>query len=186
MELSKQIQKHRKEQKLSQEELAEKIHVTRHTISNWERDKNIPDLNSLILLSQIFNTSLDDLVKGDVKTMKTQLSNKHFKNWSLVMGITSLLTAFLVGPSLHFFGAYGYIIIILLAALLTYSGIKVDKYKERNNLFTYRQIIDYINGKPIKKINADKTKHKIYNAIISVIYIALFITITIISLDWFK
>lgn len=51
MELSKQIQKYRKEQELSQEDLAEKIHVTRHTISNWERNKNVPDLKSLILLS---------------------------------------------------------------------------------------------------------------------------------------
>ncbi|TBW82470.1 helix-turn-helix transcriptional regulator, partial [Staphylococcus epidermidis] len=67
MELSKQIKKYRKEQNLSQEDLAEKIHVTRHTISNWERNKNIPDLNSLILLNEIFNTSLDNLVKGDVK-----------------------------------------------------------------------------------------------------------------------
>lgn len=48
MELSK---KYRKKQKLLQEDLAEKLHVTRHTISNWERGKNIPDLNSLILLS---------------------------------------------------------------------------------------------------------------------------------------
>nr|WP_172694695.1 helix-turn-helix transcriptional regulator [Staphylococcus capitis]QGN18888.1 Helix-turn-helix transcriptional regulator [Staphylococcus capitis] len=90
MELSKQIQKYRKEQNLSQEDLAEKIHVTRHTISNWERNKNIPDLNSLILLSQIFNTSLDHLVKGDIKTMEHQLSNKHFNNWTFVMGISSI------------------------------------------------------------------------------------------------
>lgn len=70
MELSKQIKKYRKKQKLSQENLAEKVHVTRHTISNWERGKNIPDLNILILLSQIFNTSLDNLVKGDVGIME--------------------------------------------------------------------------------------------------------------------
>ncbi len=76
MELSKQIQKYRKKQNLSQEDLAEKIHVTRHTISNWERNKNIPDLNSLILLSQIFNTSLDNLVKGDIKTMENQQDKK--------------------------------------------------------------------------------------------------------------
>ncbi|MGI2264988.1 helix-turn-helix transcriptional regulator, partial [Staphylococcus cohnii] len=85
MELSKQIQKYRKEKKLSQEDLAEKIHVTRHTISNWERNKNIPDLNSLILLSEIFNTSLDDLVKGDIKVMKTQVNNKLFSNWTFIM-----------------------------------------------------------------------------------------------------
>ncbi|KKI63405.1 MULTISPECIES: helix-turn-helix domain-containing protein [Staphylococcus] len=186
MELSKQIQKYRKEQNLSQEDLAEKIHVTRHTISNWERNKNIPDLNSLILLSQIFNTSLDHLVKGDIKTMEHQLSNKHFNNWTFVMGISSILTALSIGPALHFLGNYGYIIVVLLAILSGYSAIKVDKYKEQNRLFTYKQILDYMNGKTIKKINTDKTKHKIINAMISIIYIALFITIFIISLNWFK
>ena len=186
MELSKQIKKYRKEQNLSQEDLAEKIHVTRHTISNWERDKNIPDLNSLILLSEIFNTSLDNLVKGDVKIMETQLNNKRFNNWTWIMGISSILTAISVGPSLHYFGNLGYIIVILLATILVYSSIKIEKYKKQNSLFTYKQILDYMNGKPIKKINSDIKKHKIINAIISIIYIAIFITIFVISLNWFK
>ncbi|MDS4004975.1 XRE family transcriptional regulator [Staphylococcus capitis] len=186
MELSKQIQKYRKEKKLSQEDLAEKIHVTRHTISNWERNKNIPDLNSLILLSQIFNTSLDNLVKGDIQTMENQLNNKRFNNWSMIMGIMSFLTAISIGPLLHFFNNYAYIIILLLAILTGYSAIKVDKYKQKNDLFTYKQILDYINGKPIKKINTNKTKHKMINAIISIIYISLLITIFIISLNNFN
>ena len=186
MELSKQIQRYRKKHKLSQEDLAEKIHVTRHTISNWERNKNVPDLNSLILLSQIFNTSLDNLVKGDIKVMEKQLSNKHFNNWTWTMGITSILTAISVGPSLHFFGNYGYIIVIILAIITSYSAIKIDKYKNQNKLFTYKQILDYMNGKPIKKINEDKTKHKIINAIISILYITIFITIFVMSFNWFK
>ncbi|WP_436885028.1 helix-turn-helix transcriptional regulator [Staphylococcus chromogenes] len=186
MELSKQIKKYRKEQNLSQEDLAEKIHVTRHTISNWERDKNIPDLNSLILLSEIFNTSLDNLVKGDVKVMEKQLNNKRFNNWAWIMGISSILTAISIGPSLHYFGNLGYIIVILLATISIYSSFKIEKYKKQNNLFTYKQIVDYMNGKPIKKINSDIKKHKIINAIISIIYIAIFITIFVISLNWFE
>lgn len=186
MELSKQIQKYRKEQNLSQEDLAEKIHVTRHTISNWERNKNIPDLNNLILLSKIFNTSLDDLVKGDIKVMKTQVNNKHFNNWTFIMGVSSILTAISVGPSIHYLGIYGYIIVIILAVILVYSGIKVDKYKAQNKIFTYKQILDYMNGKPIKKINANKNKHKIINVLISILYIGIFITLLIISLNWFK
>lgn len=186
MELSKQIKKYRTEQKLSQEELAEKIHVTRHTISNWERDKNIPDLNSLILLSEIFNTSLDNLVKGDVETMKKQLSNKSFNNWAWTMGITSILTAISIGPSLHYLGNLGYIIVVSLAVISIYSSFKVEKYKKQNHLFTYKQILDYINGKPIRRIKTDKTKHKVINAIISILYITIFITIFIISLNWFE
>ena len=47
MELGKQIKKHRQEAQLSQEELAERIYVSRQTISNWENDKSYPDVNSL-------------------------------------------------------------------------------------------------------------------------------------------
>ena len=51
MELSKQIKKYRTEANLSQEELADKIYVSRQTISNWENEKNYPDIkNSAILL----------------------------------------------------------------------------------------------------------------------------------------
>ena len=51
MELGKQIKKHRQEVQLSQEELAERVYVSRQTISNWENDKSYPDVNSLVLLS---------------------------------------------------------------------------------------------------------------------------------------
>lgn len=66
MELGKQIKKHRQEARLSQKELANRIYVSRQTISNWENDKSYPDVNSLVLLSEIFQTSLDKLIKGDV------------------------------------------------------------------------------------------------------------------------
>lgn len=118
--------------------------------------------------------------------MKNQVNNNLFNNWTWIMGITSILTAIPVGSSLHFLGNYGYIIVILLAIITVYSSIKVNKYKEQNKLFTYKQILDYMNGKPVKKINKDKTKHKIINAIISILYIGVFITIFVISLNWFK
>ena len=51
MELGKQIKIHRQEARLSQEELANRVYVSRQTISNWENDKSYPDLNSLVLLS---------------------------------------------------------------------------------------------------------------------------------------
>ena len=70
MELNAQIKKYRTEFNLSQEELAEKVYVTRQTISNWENGKSYPDIHSLLLLSSLFNVSLDQLIKGDVETMK--------------------------------------------------------------------------------------------------------------------
>ena len=63
MELSKQIKKYRAEANLSQEELADKVFVSRQTISNWENNKNYPDIKSLVLMSEIFQVSLDNLSK---------------------------------------------------------------------------------------------------------------------------
>jgi len=72
MELSKQIKKYRTEANLSQEELADKIYVSRQTISNWENEKNYPDIKSLVLMSEVFQVSLDNLVKRNwEKTVKS-------------------------------------------------------------------------------------------------------------------
>ena len=68
MELSKQIKKYRTEANLSQVELADKIYVSRQTISNWENEKNYPDIKSLVLMSEVFQVSLDNLVKRNWKT----------------------------------------------------------------------------------------------------------------------
>ena len=48
MELNEQIKKYRTEMNISQEELAEKIYVTRQSISNWENGKTYPDIHSLL------------------------------------------------------------------------------------------------------------------------------------------
>ena len=70
MELHAQIKKYRANMKLSQEELADRVFVTRQTISNWENGKSYPDINSLLLLSQVFDISLDQLIKGDIDGYK--------------------------------------------------------------------------------------------------------------------
>ena len=59
MEIGNQIRKYRADLKLSQDDLAEKVYVTRQTISNWENNRNYPDIRSLVLLSNVFGVSLD-------------------------------------------------------------------------------------------------------------------------------
>ncbi|MFR4626544.1 MAG: helix-turn-helix transcriptional regulator [Dorea formicigenerans] len=82
MELSIQIKKYRTELHLSQEELAEKVYVTRQTISNWENEKSYPDIHSLLLLSSLFNVSLDQLIKGDIEKMKEIISEQEIKKFN--------------------------------------------------------------------------------------------------------
>ena len=48
---------------MSQDEFADKIYVSRQTVSNWETGKNYPDINSLILMSETFGVSVDTLLK---------------------------------------------------------------------------------------------------------------------------
>ena len=76
MELGNQIKKYRSELQISQEQLADRIYVSRQTISNWENEKSYPDVNSLILLSEVFQTSIDKLIKGDIENMKEKICVK--------------------------------------------------------------------------------------------------------------
>jgi len=69
MELGKQIKKYRTEANLSQEDLANKIFVSRQTISNWENDKNYPDIKSLVLMSEVFRVCLDNLIKVQLRNV---------------------------------------------------------------------------------------------------------------------
>ena len=70
MELAGQIKKHRQALGIPQEALAEKIYVSRQTISNWETGRTYPDVQSLLLLSVAFDISIDELIKGDMETME--------------------------------------------------------------------------------------------------------------------
>ena len=66
MSLGKNIQYLRKQKKITQEQLAEIMSVSRQTISKWEADEIIPELNKLVTLSDIFSCKLDALVKEDM------------------------------------------------------------------------------------------------------------------------
>ena len=65
MSLGETIYRLRTEKNLSQGDLAEKLGISRQSISKWENNSAIPDLEKIIKLSEIFEVSLDELVKGE-------------------------------------------------------------------------------------------------------------------------
>ena len=67
MEIGKKLKNARIEAGLTQEKAAEKVDVSRQTISNWENEKSYPDIISVIALSDLYSVSLDELLKGDQK-----------------------------------------------------------------------------------------------------------------------
>lgn len=71
MKFEEKITKLRKKAGLSQEELAEKLNVTRQTISKWELGQSKPDFDKLIEISKIFNIGLEELTNGNENVEKT-------------------------------------------------------------------------------------------------------------------
>ena len=69
MEIEMILKKARENAGYTQEQVAERIRVSRQTISNWETGKTLPDIISIIDLSDLYQISIDELLKGD-KSLK--------------------------------------------------------------------------------------------------------------------
>ena len=70
MDIGEQIKEHRKHGGWTQKELGERLNVSDKTISSWETGRTYPELTLLVELSELFNVSLDSLLRGDVKVVK--------------------------------------------------------------------------------------------------------------------
>ena len=75
MEFGNKLLELRKKENLSEEALAEKLNVTRQTISKWELNETSPDLKQALLISKLFNISLDELVNNDRSYIIEKISN---------------------------------------------------------------------------------------------------------------
>ena len=120
MELGKQIKRYRMEANLSQEELADKVFVSRQTISNWENDKNYPDIKSLVLMSEVFHVSLDTLIKGDLERMKKEIDKQEYAEFQKNSNIFSILFVVLLivpVPLVMIFEWFGMVLYIGLWAI---------------------------------------------------------------------
>ena len=67
MDIGNKIQRIRADQGMTQAEFADKFHVSRQTVSNWENNKNYPDLSILRSISDEYAISFDTLLKDDVE-----------------------------------------------------------------------------------------------------------------------
>lgn len=91
MQLGNNIYILRKEKGLSQEKLAERINVTRQTISNWELGETSPNPEQLILLSNALNKSIDDLVGNKLELLTSHEKGDNIKALkSIYIGLTIL------------------------------------------------------------------------------------------------
>ena len=163
MNLSNQIKKYRNELSLSQDELAEKIFVSRQSVSNWENDKTYPDLKSLILLSEVFHVSLDTLIKGDIEIMKQEINSQEvaqFERDSKIFTVFFIAMLLLPIPLAHFLGWWGMALYLLVCAAGMYFAIRVEKHKKKYDIYTYKEILAFSEGKSLDEIEKAKESGK--------------------------
>lgn len=159
MELGKQIKKYRQENELSQEELADRIYVSRQTISNWENDKNYPDVNSLLLLSEVFQISLDELIKGDIDRMKEIINKEEvskFNHYSKIYTFILIIVIVSAVPQFIWLDYWGFIIWGIICVIAMYYALKIEKIKKENNVQTYKEILAFSEGKLLDEIQKQR------------------------------
>jgi len=116
MEFGERIKHARQHQNLTQETVAAELHVTRQTISSWERGKSYPDIDSLIRLSDYYQLSLDTLLKKDpgltetlrkpvvLKSIQPIIKNLTIVDVLFVLGLVFAHQLFIVKDLLYLMG----------------------------------------------------------------------------------
>ncbi len=163
MELGRQIKKYRGELGLSQEMLAEKIYVSRQTVSNWENDKNYPDINSLLRLSEVFEVSIDILIKGDVEKMKEEIrqqDRQQFEMDSYIFSALMLAVLLTPVPLLHYLDNLGIVLWAVLLGVTVYFASRVEKMKKAFDIQTYKEIVSFMGGEGLDEIAKAKEEGK--------------------------
>ncbi len=163
MKLAHQVKQRRQALGISQEELAERVYVTRQTVSNWENGKSYPDIGSLIRLSDLFGVSLDTLIKGDLEEMKERINEADRKKFDRDSAIyTGLLIAAIVSavPLAYFLRWVGAAIWLVLAGVMFYFSLRVEKQKKSFDIHTYREIMAFSQGKRLDEIETARAEGK--------------------------
>lgn len=133
MEIGKKLKNARVQKGLTQEAVAEKIQVSRQTISNWENEKSYPDIVSVVNLSDLYEISLDELLKEDKRMLEhleesTNIvrSNKRLVATVIInivfLFVLMLLTS--VVPNRTVFLVIVFVLAIIGFSLLLYQIIK--------------------------------------------------------------
>ena len=141
MRIADQIKSARIQKEYTQEQSAENLMVSRQTISNWENGKSLPDIVSIIRMSDLYDVSLDELLKGDKVLMEkiekdamaVKVEKKIIKfDWvSIVLGVIVIILGniFEDNPVIDFIN--GALPWILLGLMLLFAMLYLNKEENR-------------------------------------------------------
>ena len=160
MSLGERLTKLRKEKGLSQEEVAEKLDVTRQTVSKWETDASTPDFDKIVPLCKLYDLTTDELLDGPKKKVEvtSSLSEEEKKRKRIgglafsiflyfiaVAWIMTSVAAFKFDAVLSaaiFLVICGAATCIIIYSMIMYKKTKTEKEEKQNKI--YKQIDDIL------------------------------------------
>ena len=149
MDIGKNIVKIRKDNNLTQDDLANKYFVTRQTISNWEIGKTYPDLETLVKISNDFNISLDILLKEDDKMVKDISKKQKRYKWII---IPLILYAILVIGILGII-VYAYNMQYNLRGISNILSVYIDEDREKEYVGKLNGYKIYVENLRVEELN---------------------------------
>lgn len=112
MEIGQKLKQTRLDSGLTQETVAERVGVSRQTVSNWENNRSYPDIASLLALSDLYSLTLDELLKGDAAMIR------HLEQSTDVVQSKNRLSRLLV--------VLTYLLLWALSILVFWMGLKAE------------------------------------------------------------
>lgn len=181
MSLGERLTDLRKKHHLSQEEVAEKLYVTRQTISKWETDQSLPDFDKIIPLCNLYKITSDELLTGnkkDEKNIEELKNNSYFENkkkrtMGLIIGILSYFIALswiMVSISVMMINP-----IVSSAIFLLICGIGTS-------IIIYTTIM--YKKEKTKKEEKDSKLYKQIDSIVSTLTVIIYLLISFITMAW--
>ena len=160
MSLGERLYELRKDKKLSQEEVADKLNVTRQTVSKWETDESKPDFDKIVPICDLFEITSEELLTGKKTAKETNIATEENKE------IKKQRATIISGAILLYFVAIIWIIVgeatfnldegllvgifLLIAgistAMLVYQGISLERTKPKKEKTKLDSITDIVSG----------------------------------------
>lgn len=155
IDIGSKIKTLRLSKSMTQEQLAKALHVSAQAVSKWENGKSYPDIHSLLLPSALFDISLDQLIKGDLETMKQEVNAADVRAMNrdgIIYAILLAATIILPVPLIKWFGLYGLIPELLLWGSAMYFALRLERIKKANNVQSYKEILAFSEGRKLDEI----------------------------------
>ncbi len=151
MELARRLKEHRERLGMSQGDVASAVFVSRQTISNWEHDRTYPDIHSLLLLSDLFGVSIDELVRDDAREIGERLRGESRRMSRLGIAMAALGVAYVAWVVAGLVLDLELAVILVPAAMLfapaMAAAFMVDRIRHENRLYTYQAVEAFLAGK---------------------------------------